>query len=91
MLEKQIEKKVCDYAKSLGWRHRKYQTPAYRGAPDRVFYKHPRRVFFIEFKSARGKLSDLQRREIELLQSEGFDVFVVSSVEEGKTILDVMT
>lgn len=90
VLEKDIESKVCRYAERKGWRAMKFVSPNYRSVPDRIFFKHPARVFFIEFK-APGKLpSEKQKKEIARLQSEGFDVFVIDSVEHGYTMIDLM-
>lgn len=91
MLEKEIERRVCAYAKKLGWRPRKYQTPAHRGAPDRVYFKRPGRIFFIEFKAAGKKPTKLQEQEIKRLRDEGFWVFVVDNVEDGKAIVEMMS
>ena len=37
MLEKQIESKVCDYAKSKGVLAYKFTSPARAAVPDRLF------------------------------------------------------
>lgn len=90
LLEKDIESRVCRYAEKRGWRAMKFVSPNYRSVPDRIFFKHPGRVFFIEFKKPGQKPTEKQKREIDRLKAEGFDVFVVDNVEEGKTIIDLM-
>ncbi len=85
MREATIEKKVCDYAKSLEWIAEKV-TPQANGYPDRIFLKEGR-VFFIEFK-AKGKTpTKLQNHRIEALRLSGFDVHVVDDVAEGMGII----
>lgn len=90
LLEKDIESRVCRYAEKRGWRAMKFVSPNYRSVPDRIFFKHPGRVFFIEFKKPGQKPTEKQKREIDRLKAEGFDVFVVDNIEEGKTIIDLM-
>ena len=50
MLEKQIEAKVCDYAKSKGVLAYKFTSPARAAVPDRMFISPDGRVWFCEFK-----------------------------------------
>jgi len=37
MLERDIERKVCEMAKVAGWLAFKFVSPAQRGVPDRIF------------------------------------------------------
>ena len=97
LLESEIENRVCRYAKSKGIRHRKYTSPSYRSVPDRMLWlpSTPRRdqlvpiVFFIEFKRKGKKSTDAQLREHERLREDGFVVYVVDNIDEGKRIIDV--
>ncbi len=90
LLEKDIESSVCKYAERHGWRAMKFVSPNYRSVPDRIFFKHPNRVFFIEFKKPGEQPTPKQWAEIERLRSEGFDVFVCDDIAFGKTIIDLM-
>ncbi len=45
------------------------------GIPDLVALKH-NRVCFIECKTPKGKLSEIQKYRLEELNLQGFDVFV---------------
>ena len=49
MLEKQIEAKVCDYAKERGLLVYKFTSPNRMAVPDRMFIRPDGKVFFIEF------------------------------------------
>lgn len=103
-LEKVIEKKVCDYGKTLGVFNRKYTTPAFRSAPDRIFFVPerreilangnvlicPSRIFFIEFKSRGKTATEAQHDEHVVYRDMGFLVFVVDNIEEGKNIMRIM-
>ena len=90
MLEKQIEAKVCDYAKELrAWRVYKFTSPARAAVPDRMFiYKG--RVFFIEFKREGQKPTAAQEREHHRLRQHQINVFAVDSVEQGKSTINTM-
>lgn len=61
-LEKDVEKKVCDYAKQMGCYVRKFTSPSQRSVPDRIIITPAGRVIFIEFKRAQqaGYTVDLQ-------------------------------
>lgn len=86
--EAYIESKVSAYAKSLGWRPRKMQFVGRRGCPDRWFKRAPGQLVIIEFKDPNGALSVAQKREINWLTANGFNVHVIASIEDGKAVFD---
>lgn len=89
-LEKVIEKKICDHAKSLGYYVRKFTSPAHRSVPDRLLIAPNGVVFFFEVKR-RGEVPTLaQSIEIGKITKQGVQVFVVDNVETGKRILEEM-
>lgn len=88
MLEKTIEKKVCDYAKSLGFITYKFTSPARASVPDRLLITPTGRMFFIEFKAAGKKPTPGQNREIQRIRQKGATVFIVDSVDEGISIIN---
>lgn len=83
-LEKDIEKKVCDYAKSLGILVYKFTSPSRRSVPDRMFILPGGGVFFIEFKRKGCEPTPGQEIEIEKLRKQGALVWVIDEVEKGK-------
>lgn len=89
MLEKQIEAKVCDYAKELGLGVYKFTSPARAAVPDRMFIYNGR-VFFIEFKRGGQKPTEAQAREHERLRQQKINVFVIDDVEKGKSTINLM-
>lgn len=90
-LEKDIEKKVCDYAKSLGCLVYKFTSPARRSVPDRIFIMPMGKgVFFIEFKRAGAKPTPAQEVEINKIRFQGTTVFIVDNVKEGKDVIHKM-
>jgi len=88
-LEKDIEAKVCAYAKKLGCLVYKFTSPARRSVPDRLFIAPLGVIFFIEFKRHGQKPTPAQQVEIEKMHAKGAQVFVVDSVQTGKTIVDM--
>lgn len=90
MLEKQIEAKVCDYAKSKGLLAYKFTSPARAAVPDRMFITQDGRVFFCEFKREGQKATLAQEREHHRLRQHKVNVFVIDNVDEGKVMIDVM-
>jgi hypothetical protein len=89
MLEKDIERKVCKYAKVLGIEPYKFSSPARAAVPDRMFVFEGL-VFFIEFKRKGYKPTSAQHREINRLRNHGVPVFVIDSIETGKYVMDLV-
>ena len=88
MLEKQIEAKVCDYAKSKGVLVYKFTSPARAAVPDRLFIAPDGRMWFCEFKR-KGKVpTPAQQREHDRLRMRGVVVYVIDTVEDGKEMVD---
>lgn len=88
-LEKIIEKKVCDYAKSLGCLVYKFTSPARRSVPDRLFIMpYGKGVFFIEFKRKGCKPTPAQQVEIDKIIAKEICVWVVDEVQHGKNIIN---
>jgi hypothetical protein len=90
LLEKQIERSVCEYAKSIGFLVYKFTSPERAAVPDRLFITPKGVVFFTEFKREGAKVTPPQDREHERLRAQGVTVFVVDSVEKGRTAVDSM-
>lgn len=90
MLEKDIERKVCEYAKSKGCLAYKFTSPARAAVPDRLFIAPSGRVWFCEFKRQGQKPTDAQAREHQRLRGHKVNVFVIDNVDEGKVMIDVM-
>lgn len=87
-LEKEIEKKACDYGKSTGWDCRKYTSPAHRSVPDRMCLHDFGTIIFIEYKRFGEKATDAQKKEHRKLRARGFTVYVIDNVEDAKRVLD---
>ena len=88
--EKDIERKVCEAAESVGCLVYKFISPGVRGVPDRIFMYHGR-VIFVEFKTAFGTLSHHQDRQATILRAHGMIVHIISSVLEGNNLIEEFT
>ena len=62
MLEKQIEARVCEYARAKGMLAYKFTSPARAAVPDRLFIAPDGRMFFCEFKAEGKKPTPAQER-----------------------------
>jgi hypothetical protein len=89
-LERDIEKAVCAYAKSLGMLCYKFTSPSRRSVPDRLFITKTGTVFFIEFKRKGQKPTASQMVEIAKIRVTGTLVAVVDGVENGKVVIGEM-
>lgn len=90
MLERQIEAKVCDYAKQRGLLVYKFVSPARMAVPDRLFIMPNGRMFFCEFKRGGEKPTPAQAREHLRLRQHRVSVFVVDNVDDGLRMVDEM-
>lgn len=90
MLEKEIEAKVCEYARNKGVLAYKFTSPARAAVPDRLFIAPDGRVWFCEFKREGQKPTSAQDREHTRLRQQKVNVFVIDNVSEGKLMIDVM-
>jgi hypothetical protein len=90
MLEKDIEDRVCRYARSKGMLAYKFTSPARAAVPDRLLLSPRGVIFFIEFKRTGQKATPAQQREHTLMRDHNALVFVVDNVEDGKCLIDVM-
>jgi hypothetical protein len=90
MLEKQIEAKVCEYAKERGLLVYKFTSPARAAVPDRLFILPSGKAFFVEFKREGQKPTPAQEREHHRLRQHKVSVFVIDNELDGKAMVDLM-
>ena len=77
MRESEIEKILVDGIRKLGGRAFKWVSPGNDGVPDRIVVLPGYPAIFVEMKTVTGKLTSLQRVQIERLQKMGQDVRVL--------------
>jgi hypothetical protein len=90
MLEKQIEAKVCEYARERGLLVYKFTSPARAAVPDRLFVLPNGKMFFCEFKRQGEKPTPAQEREHHRLRQHKVSVWVIDNVIDGKEMVDFM-
>lgn len=77
MLEKEVEAKLVSGVKKMGGIAYKFVSPGNAGVPDRIVILPDGRVIFVELKTASGRLSALQQRQIARIAKAGGQVRVV--------------
>ena len=87
MLERDVERIVCDYLKLKGGIHYKWTSPNHAGVCDRIWVCDGA-VRFVEFKQKGKTPTSLQTRHHQHLSSNGGVVYVIDSIELGKEIID---
>lgn len=86
-LEKDIERKVVEYAKQRGLYVRKFTSPSQRSVPDRLFIAPGAQVFFMELKRRGEKATENQKAEHARIRATGVPVYVVDDERIGKFIV----
>lgn len=81
MLEKEIEKILVEEVRKLGGRAYKFVSPGNSGVPDRIVIFPDGRVIFVELKTSKGALTQLQQVQIKRLCNLGQTVMVVKGLE----------
>lgn len=84
ILERKIQKQIIDYLKKDNWIVVKTIRLNDSGYPD-IFAFRNGKTLFIEVKSEKGVLSELQKHRINQLHQQGFEVLVSNSFESFKT------
>ena len=88
MREKFIEKKLVEKVKAMHGMSPKLITPGLDGVPDRLVLLAKGKVGFVEIKAPGRLLRPLQVKRKSQLESLGFLVYCVDSVEEIGGVLD---
>lgn len=81
MREKKIEKILVSEVKKLGGRAYKWTSPGNDGVPDRIVIFPNRPPVFVELKTDVGKLSALQKVQIDRLRALGQKVYVAYGLD----------
>lgn len=91
MNERDIEARFRKAVKDAGGLALKFISPGYAGVPDRIVLMPKGMVCFVELKAPGEKMRPLQMRRKKQLESLGFKVFCVDSMEGiPKVIKEVM-
>ena len=82
MLEREIERKLVNAVKERGGICWKFTSPGTAGVPDRIVLMPKGRIAFVETKAPGEKLRKLQEKRKRQLESLGFKVFCLDSIED---------
>lgn len=85
ILESKIQASCINYAKKQGWICCKNIKCSIVGFPDLSMYKNGKTVF-IEFKAENGVVSELQKYQQKILESQGFQYFLVRNLKNFQEI-----
>lgn len=88
VLEKNIEKKVCEYARKKGFLTPKINVVGERGWPDRMLIDPDGWVVFVEFKQKGKPLDPIQIFRMQQLEDRSTMTVVIDDIEEGKEVVD---
>lgn len=86
--ESDIEKTLGTEVRKLRGLFWKLPSKFYRGIPDRLVLLPGGRVYFLELKTSRGVVSEVQKKWIAFLCQLGFDARVVRGTKGLKEFLD---
>lgn len=84
MKESEIERVLVEEVKRLGGRAYKWTSPGNDGVPDRIVFLPDARVIFVELKTDTGRLSPLQKIQIDRLKKLGQWVEVAKGIQGVK-------
>lgn len=87
MREADIEKKLVGGIRKLGGRAYKWVSPGNDGVPDRIVILPGRCPIFVELKAEKGRLTALQKVQIDRLRGMRQDARVLYGEEEVRGFL----
>lgn len=77
--ENTIERALVRAVEARGGKARKFVSPGWRGAPDRIVMMPGGQVVFVEVKRPGGRASPLQAHRLRELEVLGFEARVIAS------------
>ena len=87
MLERDIEKWLGGQMKKLGCLYYKFVSPMNPGVPDRIVITPGGRTIYVELKTEIGRLSNIQKWQIERMRACGADVRKVKGMAEARAFV----
>lgn len=90
MRERTIERRLVSRVRAAGGMALKFVSPGMAGVPDRLVLLPGGRCAFVELKAPGKKLRPLQTLRQKQLESLGFRVYCVDSVEGIQRVVDEM-
>ena len=90
MNEKDIESRLRKDVKAAGGLALKFVSPGYAGVPDRIVLMPGGMMCFAELKAPGKVMRPLQMKRKKQLESLGFKVFCIDSMEQIKDLINEM-
>lgn len=88
MKEADIEARLVRLVREGGGLCYKFVSPGNAGVPDRIVVTPSGRTIFVELKKKSGRLSALQRRQIQALRLRGADARVLYGMEQVRAFAE---
>ena len=88
MTEKEIERRMRELVRSRRGLFYKFTSTANPGVPDRVVITPGGEVWFVELKTAAGRLSKIQKHKFTEMQKYGANVRVVYGWDEARSFVE---
>lgn len=84
MLEKDIERRMCELIKKYGGLTYKFTSPNNPGVPDRIVISPEGDVWFVELKMLSGRMAKMQEWQKSELEKRGANVRVIHGWDEAR-------
>lgn len=81
MRESKVEQELRKHVKDRGGLYKKFVSPGWAGAPDRILMPGRGQVYFVELKAPGKKLRPLQEKRGKELRAMGMDVRTIDSID----------
>ena len=88
MREREIERKLVNAVKERGGLCWKFTSPGTAGVPDRIVLMPKGRIAFVETKAPGETMRPLQEKRKRQLESLGFKVFCLDSLEDIPKVIN---
>ena len=88
MLEKEIERRMCEMVKKRGGLCYKFTSPNNPGVPDRIVITPAGEVWFVELKAEFGRMANIQRWQKSELEKRNAKVRVIRGWDAAKDFVN---
>lgn len=88
MLEREIERRMCELIRKRGGLAYKFTSPGNPGVPDRLIITPAGIVWFVELKAESGRLANIQKWQKSELEKRGANVRVIRGWNEAKAFVN---
>ena len=88
MLEKEIERRMCELIKKRGGLTYKFKSPNSPGVPDRIVITPVGVVWFVELKNSVGRVAGIQKWQLSELEKRGANVRVLCGWDAAKDFVE---